>query len=495
MPIKRRFLYINDASPLQSQPFTWRKEWISPYESPWSIFEKFKYANRATVKDLFDLFGTTYSKSLKASNLSQKACNLITLEGLDESLLKKAFGLSIKEVNRRTINMLTNIFQKDDQQLYFHTILKLCPKCIKIGYHSIFHQFSLVHRCPFHNVSFVEGCPKCKRTMFYQLTDRYTKEPFQCKCGHLLFSLKNGQRYPVAWKQMSIQNQFNPLKYWITFNLNNVHEKFFLNIHPDSDLQKNDGVMEFILEAVSSNYKTNRSEIHRKVTFSSRICNLQLKDEHYEFNLKKEIYQSSRATIRSIVSHIQKIFDNHSSCIRRLTTLNFNYSPYKPFKNCPYAFSFVHWRQFIEGADSVYDLGLKRKEVPFFNSTEYYFATNQDHNYLNDLLFWLRKACQIENIATLKWIINRVMSHLTVNHLKNWLRISHLYVKKKVVFYAAPFNLEHLPFFLIIIPKNQSHPIEFHWWTSKETLHIDNLLQTDLACPFVTERNYNNFFL
>lgn len=130
MTIKRRFLLMNE-NPEQQQQFAWLPEWISPYESPWSIFEKFKYANRATVKDLFDLFGTSYSKSLKSKHLSQKACNLLTLEGLDESLLKMAFGLSLKEVNRRNINMLANILP-GDPHYFFHKLLKLCPECIKI---------------------------------------------------------------------------------------------------------------------------------------------------------------------------------------------------------------------------------------------------------------------------------------------------------------------------------------------------------------------------
>ncbi|MEB2493832.1 hypothetical protein SOP93_22125 [Peribacillus frigoritolerans] len=488
MTIKRRFLLMNE-NPEQQQQFAWLPEWISPYESPWSIFEKFKYANRATVKDLFDLFGTSYTKSLKSKHLSQKACNLLTLEGLDESLLKLAFGLSLKEVNRRNINMLTNILP-GDQHYFFHKLLKLCPECIKIGYHSIFHQFSLIHRCPFHNVSLVEGCPKCKRKMSYHLSDKDTMEPFRCKCGHLLFSLKNGQRYPSSWEKMNLQNQSKPLKYWITFNLENVHEKIFLYFQPDLDLQKNEGVMEFILEAISPSYKTNQSDLHREVKSSPYIRNFQKQEktksflltDECEFELKKAIYQSSTATIRSIVSNIRKKFFDHSNCIR-----NFHNNHYKPIKNCPYAFAFVFWRTFNEGDDSIYDGNRRRKDIPFFNSLEYHFATKQDHNYLNNLLFRVRTHCHIDNLAAIKWILNRVMSHLTLNHLKNWLKIASLNAHKSMKFLTVPFNFEHLPFYLVIIPKNLNEPFEFHWWPRKDALQLDNLDQTSLKCPLNKE--------
>ena len=200
MGIKRRVLLINEDSE-QPQQFAWLPEWISSYESPWSIFEKFKYANRATVMDLFELFGTSYSKGLKATHLSKRACNLLTLEGLDETLLTKAFGLSLKEVNRRNINMLTNILPEGDSPLYFHNILRFCPECIKIGYHSIFHQFTLVHRCPFHNVSLVQGCPKCNRRMDIHYRIRIQRNHFDVNVATYYFHWKMGNAIQVPGKK------------------------------------------------------------------------------------------------------------------------------------------------------------------------------------------------------------------------------------------------------------------------------------------------------
>ncbi|MHA6251161.1 TniQ family protein [Oceanobacillus sp. CAU 1775] len=477
MTIRRQFLLIEDES-ITPNKVTWLPEWISPYESPWSIFEKFKYANRATVIDLFELFGTRYSKGLRAANLSQKACNLLTLEGMDESSLIKTFGLSIKEVNRRNINMLTNIMEEGSSNLYFHSHLKICPECIKIGYHSIFHQFSLVHSCPFHNISLVEGCPECSRVMYYRLSDKDTKEPFRCKCGHLLFSLEKGQRYPSAWKKLNVENQSTPLKYWIMFNLEGVHDKIALYFHQNIDLQKNSGLMEFILEAISPSFKTSQSALHRHVKSSPYILSLQkltqnksnyITEKQDEFQLKKEIYQSSKATMKSIVSNVRKVFYKHASCIK-----DFQKNVYKTNTNCPYAYAFLSWRKFNEGDNSIHDV-KRRKEIPFFNSLEYRFGTEQDHNYLNDSLFKMRTHYSIKSLAALKWILNRIMGHLTVNHLKNWLRMAPIHAQDNTMFSAVPFKLECLPFYLIIIPKSKNECLEFHWWHEKDTLQLRDI--------------------
>lgn len=482
----RRIILMEEES-RSPKRISWLPEWISPYESPWSIFEKFKYANRATVMDLFELFGTSYSKGLKATHLSQKACNLITLEGLDESLLKDAFGLSLKEVNRRNINMLTNILPEGSSKLYFHSRLRLCPECIKIGYHSIFHQFSLLSRCPFHNLSLVEGCPKCDREIYYRLSDQNTKEPFRCKCGHLLFFLKKGQRYPTAWKTMNLENQSKPLKYWILFNLGNVHERIFLYFRHDVSVLKKDELMEFILEALAPSYEMNPSALHRKVKSSTYIRDLPQLEQtqpihtignHDEIQFKKEIYQSSKATIKSIVSHVRKVFHVHTKCIN-----NFHRNVYKENNICSFAFAFLSWRKFNEGNNSIYDVKQRKKEIPFFNSLEYLFAIEQDHRHLNDLLFKLRTHYHIHNLTAIKWIINRVMGHLSLNHLKNWLRIAPLHASNNTVFFTVPFNSEHLPFYLILIPKNKNAALEFHWWYGNDMLQLKDIKEMHLNCP------------
>lgn len=38
---------------------TWNTDWISEFESPWSIFQKIQFTNLLNKRDYFHLFGTS----------------------------------------------------------------------------------------------------------------------------------------------------------------------------------------------------------------------------------------------------------------------------------------------------------------------------------------------------------------------------------------------------------------------------------------------------
>jgi hypothetical protein len=61
-------IYIIEPAYEQKKQYTWNLDWISPFESPWGIFEKFKFANHARVKDILRYFSSEYVQSLKVIN-------------------------------------------------------------------------------------------------------------------------------------------------------------------------------------------------------------------------------------------------------------------------------------------------------------------------------------------------------------------------------------------------------------------------------------------
>ncbi|MEB1806012.1 MAG: hypothetical protein LPK26_01715, partial [Bacillaceae bacterium] len=83
--------YKNDIS------VTWNNDWIREFESPWSIFEKLKYANVATANDIFLLLGPPQVKKSKYG-VGKFHRNLITLEGIDDTLVKKILGIELKNI-------------------------------------------------------------------------------------------------------------------------------------------------------------------------------------------------------------------------------------------------------------------------------------------------------------------------------------------------------------------------------------------------------------
>lgn len=200
--------------------FVWRTNWISPYESLWGIFEKFKYANNATVKDIYELFGTDYVKSLKSHTIGRPHRDCISPSGLDDDLIKSTLMQSIIKKNAQNIDRIFGVlpWRPSSRYSYIRNELFFCPECINKGFHSLFHQFKLLHECSYHQIQLRRGCPCCNQSIPFELTDDFTQEPFRCKCGHSFIEIN--KRIPVfsIWKQISLTK--------VKVNRSNFMDKF-----------------------------------------------------------------------------------------------------------------------------------------------------------------------------------------------------------------------------------------------------------------------------
>lgn len=134
--------------------FTWKKSWIQPYESLLSISERFKFCNQV-------------------SNITEKSMAPFWEEILGESIenRKAKEDLSIPIFGRRILNN------------FCYPKVRVCPICIKIGYHSYLHQFTLISKCPFHSVELISGCPSCdKQQPYKRVIPNYSL--YLCSCGY-----------------------------------------------------------------------------------------------------------------------------------------------------------------------------------------------------------------------------------------------------------------------------------------------------------------------
>lgn len=134
--------------------FTWKKSWVQPYESLLSISERFKFCNQV-------------------SNITEKSMAPFWEEILGESIenRKAKEDLSIPILGRKVPNN------------FCYPKVRLCPLCIKNGYHSYLHQFTLISKCPFHSVELINGCPSCGRQQPYkQVIPNYSL--YICPCGY-----------------------------------------------------------------------------------------------------------------------------------------------------------------------------------------------------------------------------------------------------------------------------------------------------------------------
>lgn len=122
--------------------YIWEPEWCWPYESAWSIMEKFKYANAVTNNAFKKIFGL---RSTSPEWNIMQGLYIYRRSNINESEFFKFFQIKDNHFS------YLDVYRNNDFTQLFHKELHYCPKCMKLGYHSYLHQLSFTDSCPFHN--------------------------------------------------------------------------------------------------------------------------------------------------------------------------------------------------------------------------------------------------------------------------------------------------------------------------------------------------------
>jgi len=154
---------------------------IQRYESPWGITNKIGYWNACTITDMINHFGNKSSRQCYTNNT--------ILYKNPFAIQKLADALNVEASLIGSGNLGT--YLDDDEILLFtETILRICPVCIKSGYHSCFHQLLPMKYCPAHKIELTVVCPCCK-TKFIECYNRDIHNYFSCcNCGHRFVNLE-----------------------------------------------------------------------------------------------------------------------------------------------------------------------------------------------------------------------------------------------------------------------------------------------------------------
>ncbi|WP_188455563.1 hypothetical protein [Virgibacillus oceani] len=448
---------------------TWNREWINEFESPWGIFEKFKYANAASVKDIFCLFGTKEVRQLQSSP-GKLHRNLTTLDGIEEQLISKSLAYPVKKTHYQNIASLFGVLSHDKSDInkYFYNHLVFCKHCISIGYHSLFHQFLLISKCPYHNTPLIKECPTCGREIPYILSDEYTDPPFTCKCGYSLIEKHTRKMNFSIWKEakkLSVKD--SSIKKWLSLDksADNLCKIYFFQ----SQNLKTDHIIKHLIWVLNSG-PIDRKNGHHMVHVNSyrKGASQAQRVEFYTFSFK--IY-------KSIARHLKKtLLKNHITCIARLKRK----APDKEM--CPYAYAFVNWRKNLEGlnhySDSENGLKYKRHSEPMLE-----FTLKQNNITLKDLIEDIKVTFpKTARNHQLIWVINKIIPILILNHFYNWLAISKEFASNNLITHYTPFGYECMPYFVMEFSKKEGEGIKLSY---KDPIYI-NLGQklANLICPF-----------
>lgn len=178
LPVKTK-ISTQKLSVMSNYRYTWNRNWVAPYESLWSILNKFAYFNNVSLQDVKNLFKDAFLKKFLIHRWNLHSISMDT----DENNMSIILDLKPVELQKSVLTSM--IPESDIEWLTPYKNLRYCPKCIVSGYHNIFHQMYLITKCPIHEVALMEECPNCRRNIPYDITDIKTIRPYACRnCGY-----------------------------------------------------------------------------------------------------------------------------------------------------------------------------------------------------------------------------------------------------------------------------------------------------------------------
>lgn len=161
--------------------YVWKSDWIWAYESIWGIIEKFKYANSLCNSDISKLVRAKTPRSTFYIYSSMYASN----NTIERTLLAELVRNDIFSTTANQLKELMGpLYNTCDIRKYMNEKWRYCPECIKIGYHSMYHQLSFLDRCIFHDIELKTECPSCQKKSSYVMEYRGIDQAFRCTCGY-----------------------------------------------------------------------------------------------------------------------------------------------------------------------------------------------------------------------------------------------------------------------------------------------------------------------
>lgn len=471
--------------------YTWRNDWIRWFESPWSIVEKFKYANDISSRYLLQILGTKRVQRIRGE-VGELNTNFIAMRGFDPKLTKEIFIDDLLLQNRYYLDLLFKYFPfRTNENFFMRSTLSFCKECLKKGYHSHLHQVTFLQNCPFHLESLHHKCPKCNQEFKYGCTDKGFSEAFTCNCGYRLFQVERSETFYSTWSVNQILKD-DKVKKWV--DLKNEQREVFqtLQMYPSQELQYSPQTLDGLLEAAlphllkTSSYITIKStprirEIkgQREIQENGQFENIKEKHIRHAFRVQKlheDLYPSYCRIISSIARHLRHtILHSHKNCIKRY------YVDKDNAPKCPFAFAYIHWRTQVERYRNSQD--ITSISSPMIVTPEEVKFPFQAHNDFFEKLFsqWSKASHDIteESRSSLKWIFGRSVAHVSLLLFYQYLRYASINKEFDQSAYIVPFQTENIRPFFFTIDFLKKEP--FHMYL--ETEQVRSAFLATLNCP------------
>ena len=136
-----------------ARKYTWKKEWVRPYESSFSILLTFCKINTIDAVKAKRLLG-------------------------DPDSDKRYADIFLPDWYVRQMQPFLNLDERARDKMMENRIV-YCPICRLSGYHSIFHQLYNMRVCPFHNITLEYDMPESKFGVSYSIESIVYKEDYK----------------------------------------------------------------------------------------------------------------------------------------------------------------------------------------------------------------------------------------------------------------------------------------------------------------------------
>ncbi len=242
----------------------WNHQWIRPFESFWSVMQRFSVKNFPDLPTLLDLIVVDKNncpKALLVKQLTQgdrlsyrKLANLLlTAESVIESMFPQ--------------NIIPNLHCGKLSYQFCSSHLRYCQSCLLAGYHSTYFQLNSLNECPIHNRALYNACHHCGAGIPYQITATNLSAPYSCPhCGEWLSATVDRKLESTAIINLDAHYQSSHLCNYISLGLlppEICDEKFYLSCidwylqhrdYDNADLSSNSFVISVVRDVSESLY-------------------------------------------------------------------------------------------------------------------------------------------------------------------------------------------------------------------------------------------------
>lgn len=368
---------------------TWNSEWTQTNESLWGMVEKFKFANVINGKEFFGYFAIQPNTIF--ANPDTPKGTFIGSSYLTKEKILETFNI---DFDRYLDDYISTVGILNFNLPTLHSELFFCERCIVKGFHSMYHQTTIIKNCPYHPTEVLTNkCPNCN-SVFRKFNLGYKEDAFCCKnCKKNILNEVQFHIISSKWKtkfiiydqlikrlNAKIPNDKElyfvfPTKFdgehikkikntWITHLLDNFTFKSFV---PTSYNNQSSFQLQYPQRG-----NTNNSYYLRKLIAEDKEYDLgsprYLREHFIKVRLNLELFKQSKAIMKSVERFILKQLDKKTRAEIKKAYNKYGYDSSQNITG-----PFIEWKNNCYG-DWLFNVKLGRT-YPSFNFKRYDYYT------------------------------------------------------------------------------------------------------------------------